>query len=316
MNWVDLVIILFLVYFAVEAVGRSLFVEVLDLVSFLLALILSFRFYSLAGGLLQDNFDLPRSLSLAVGFILVWFLSETIFYIVARFSFHRFRPIKLKGKRFIAIIPAILRGLIFTSLILVFLSTFPLQPTIKKSIDASALGNLILRQAYRLEGPVKDVFGGVTQNSLTFLTIQPETSELVDLGFQTTEFKASEEIEMAMIGLVNRERVSVGLNQLIFDSRLRDVGRAHSQDMFRRGYFSHYSPEGASVAKRAEMAGIDYQIIGENLAYAPSLELAHQGLMKSEGHRANILSADFNKIGIGVIDGGIYGLMVTQVFRN
>ena len=44
--------------------------------------------------------------------------------------------------------------------------------------------------------------------------------------------------------------------------------------------------------------------------------LAHKGLMDSEGHRANILSPDFNKIGIGIMDGGVYGLMVTQVFSN
>jgi uncharacterized protein YkwD len=57
-------------------------------------------------------------------------------------------------------------------------------------------------------------------------------------------------------------------------------------------------------------------VIGENLAYAPNLELAHTGLMNSEGHRANILSPDFNKVGIGIEDGGVYGLMVTQVFSN
>lgn len=316
MNWVDLVIILLLAYFAAEAVGRSLFVEVLDLVSFLLALILSFRFYSLAGKFLQSSFDLPRSLSLAIGFMIVWFLSETIFYTIARLSLHRLRPIPVKGKRFLAIIPATLRGLIFISLILVFLSTFPLQPRIKKSIDNSTLGNIILKQAYRLEDPVKEVFGGVTQDSLTFLTIKPETNESVNLGFQTKEYKINDGDETTMIDLVNNERTSRGFKALTFDPRLREIARAHSQDMFERGYFSHYTPEGESVADRAQKAGIDYQVIGENLAFAPSLDLAHKGLMNSPGHRANILSPDFNKIGIGVIDGGIYGLMITQVFSN
>ena len=119
-----------------------------------------------------------------------------------------------------------------------------------------------------------------------------------------------------MIDLVNKERTSRGLRSLQYDGKLRDVGRIHSKDMFERGYFSHYSPEGASVANRAEKYGVEYLAIGENLAYAPTLELAHQGLMNSEGHRANILSPDFNKIGIGVIDGGLYGKMFTQVFTN
>jgi uncharacterized protein YkwD len=55
---------------------------------------------------------------------------------------------------------------------------------------------------------------------------------------------------------------------------------------------------------------------GENLALARTLPMAHQGLMNSPGHRANILRASFGRVGIGIADGGRYGLMVTQNFRN
>ena len=65
-----------------------------------------------------------------------------------------------------------------------------------------------------------------------------------------------------------------------------------------------------------EKAGISYQAAGENLAYAPNVDVAHTGLMNSEGHRANILSADFGKVGIGVIDGGVYGKMFVQEFTD
>ena len=148
------------------------------------------------------------------------------------------------------------------------------------------------------------------------MTIKPKTNERVNLGFQTNEFSIDEMAEKEMIDLVNEERTRRGLKTLTFDSRLRETARGHSGDMFSRGYFSHYSPEGESVADRAVKNGVDFLVIGENLAYAPNLQLAHQGLMNSEGHRANILSPDFNKIGIGIMDGGVYGLMFTQVFSN
>jgi uncharacterized protein YkwD len=57
-------------------------------------------------------------------------------------------------------------------------------------------------------------------------------------------------------------------------------------------------------------------VAGENLAMAQSLNIAHDGLMKSPGHRANILRLHFGRVGIGVLDGGRDGLMVTQNFRN
>ena len=55
---------------------------------------------------------------------------------------------------------------------------------------------------------------------------------------------------------------------------------------------------------------------GENIAYAPTTALANDGLINSPEHRDNILSKDFNKIGVGVIDAGTYGKMFTQDFTN
>jgi len=38
--------------------------------------------------------------------------------------------------------------------------------------------------------------------------------------------------------------------------------------------------------------------------------------MNSPGRRANILRPQFGRVGIGIMDGGVHGLMVTQNFRN
>jgi uncharacterized protein YkwD len=86
--------------------------------------------------------------------------------------------------------------------------------------------------------------------------------------------------------------------------------------MFARGYFSHVTPEGRSPFDRMEAAGVSFRTAGENLALAPTLRIAHTGLMNSPGHRANILRPAFGRLGIGVMDGGPRGLMVTQNFRN
>ena len=50
--------------------------------------------------------------------------------------------------------------------------------------------------------------------------------------------------------------------------------------------------------------------------HPPTLPIAHNGLMNSPGHRANILRPEFGRVGIGIMDGGLRGLMVTQKFRN
>lgn len=313
---VDWVIIGLLFLFAVEALGRPLIAEILDFTSFLLAFFASFRYYNLPAKYFESQFNMPHGLSLAVGFITVWFLVEITFYIILRLFIKKIPRIKIPGGNILSIIPSFLRGLIFIALTLVLFATFPIHPVIKNEILNSKVGSYILKNAYALEQPVKNVFGGVANDSLTFLTIHPKTDERVNLGFTTTIFNVDPENEKAMVELINSERQKVGLLALSYDEKLTSIARSHSGDMFRRGYFSHYSPEGETVIDRARKAGISYQVIGENLAYAPTLELAHKGLMNSPGHRANILSADYRKVGVGIMDGGIYGKMFTQVFTD
>ena len=143
-----------------------------------------------------------------------------------------------------------------------------------------------------------------------------EEKGAINLQFTQDQLTVDALSEQEMFKLVNEERSSSGSKVLVWDEALAQVGRKHSEDMFRRGYFSHFSPEGKDVGDRLFESGIEYSFAGENLALAPNVERAHTGLMNSEGHRRNILDPAFGKIGIGVMDGGVYGKMFTQVFTE
>lgn len=317
MNWVDLLIIVVLIYFVLEGIGKSLILEIIDFSSFALALVLSLRFYNLAAIQFERYFQIPHSLANVLGFITIWFLAETILFILARILLAHFkRVIPSSADRLLGVIPATLKGIVFIAIFLVLIATFPIQPKIKKDVQDSNIGSYLLSQTYQLETPLKNVFGGITYDTLTFLTVKPKTDQSVDIGFKNNKFFYDEKMEFSMIELVNKERANRGLKEVVFDAKLRKVARGHSADMFNKGYFSHYSQEGESVADRAQKAGVDFLVIGENLAYAPNLELAHQGLMNSPGHKANILSYDFGKIGIGIANGDEFSIMFTQVFSN
>src|SRR3989475_1836610 len=118
-----------------------------------------------------------------------------------------------------------------------------------------------------------------------------------------------------MLELVNGERIAAGLRPLTADPELVQVARQHSADMFARGYFANDTPEGRDPFERMREANVGFLTAGENLALAPTVQVAHRGLMNSPGHRANILHSQFGRVGIGIMDGGIRGLMITQDFR-
>lgn len=318
MNWLDWSILAVIVFFVVEGWRKSFIDETLDFFSFLLAFFLSLRFYGEVGLWYQNVFRSPHSIATILGFITVWIVSEVLFFLLIKlyaYKIHLLAKVDKKLTNF-SFIPAVLRGLVIISIFVLLVGTFPVQPTIKLAVQQSKIGSALFHQVSRFEEQFKEIFGGLSENSLRFFTIKPRSGETVILGFKTNDFKPDPKLEQQMIELVNKERTDRGLKPLVFEANLREVGSIHSADMLQRGYFSHYSPEGKNIADRAKENNIDYIVIGENLAYAPTLEQAHKGLMNSEGHRANILSEDYGRIGIGIQDGGVYGLMITQVFEN
>ncbi|MCG9968968.1 CAP domain-containing protein [Pelotomaculum terephthalicicum JT] len=122
--------------------------------------------------------------------------------------------------------------------------------------------------------------------------------------------------EQQMLDLVNQERSKAGLQPLQMDPALVKLARMKAQDMIDKNYFSHTSPTYGSPFDMMKSAGVQYRYAGENLAGASTVGSAHTNLMNSSGHRANILNANYTKVGIGVVSGGPYGKMFVQMFTG
>jgi uncharacterized protein YkwD len=86
--------------------------------------------------------------------------------------------------------------------------------------------------------------------------------------------------------------------------------------MFDLGFFGHDSPTSGSPADRLAAAGLQFALSGENIALAPTADQAHEGLMNSPAHRANMLNPGFTRVGIAALRSADHGLMVTQEFAG
>jgi len=200
--------------------------------------------------------------------------------------------------------------------ILTLVIGLPIAPSIKADVADSKIGGAIVTKTAGLESKVNEIFGGVIEDSLTYLTIKPGSTESVPLTGETGELAEDPKSEQNMFLLINEERVKAGVAELRYRTELVPIARAHAEDMWKRKYFGHVSPDGKDVGDRLNEANVSYQIAGENLALAPTLATAHTGLMNSDGHRRNILDPEFKRVGIGVIDNGIYGKMFVQIFSD
>jgi uncharacterized protein YkwD len=83
------------------------------------------------------------------------------------------------------------------------------------------------------------------------------------------------------------------------DGRLDALAREHALRMAAAHDLSHDAGDGSPV-DRLHAAGLDARDFGENVAHAPSVALAHRALWASPSHRANLLGAEFDRVGVGV----------------
>ncbi len=324
-NILDVIVVIVILFYAYEGYSLGFVLAFFDLMSFVFAFFLALKLYAYVAKVLVAYFSMPLGFAHAAGFFVIAFVGEIIINIILRYflryvpTFHAHQRIfRYLGRmdHFLGVIPGVASAFIVLAFLLTVIVSLPSSPFVKRLATGSQIGSRFIAHTSSFERRLNDVFGGALDETLSYLTVEPQSDESVSLHFTVNDGVVDARAEDEMLQIVNRERKAVGLAPVVMGAQLRKLARSHSLDMFQRGYFSHYTPEGLSPFDRMSAAHIEYEYGGENLALAPSTDLAMQGLMNSPGHRANILNPNFKKLGVGAIDGGIYGTMFSQEFTD
>lgn len=114
--------------------------------------------------------------------------------------------------------------------------------------------------------------------------------------------------------LLNADRAANGLSALPLDAELSAIARKKSEDMRDQGYFSHTSPTYGKPADMLTAFGYAFTSVGENIAHHATVEKAQAAFLSSSGHRQNMMSSSWTKVGIGVCFDANGFVYVTQLF--
>ena len=142
---------------------------------------------------------------------------------------------------------------------------------------------------------------------------QSDTSENPSDNLGQSEQTSSEAQEV--LRLVNEQRAQNGLAALTLSDKLCELATMKAEDMAENNYFDHTSPTYGTPFEMMKQFGVSYRSAGENIAAGlRTPEEVMDAWMNSPGHRANILSADYTELGVGVAIGerGVYWV---QLFR-
>lgn len=112
--------------------------------------------------------------------------------------------------------------------------------------------------------------------------------------------RPSTSAEQVLYDAVNRERASLGLQQLQWDTALANAARLHTTLLAEHDALSHRFNGEADLQTRLRLAGATFRLVAENVAQAPDVQSLHIAWMNSPPHRANILDPQVNSIGIAI----------------
>lgn len=338
MTLVDLVILLVLAYYAWKGFQTGLIGGILNLLATFLAFYFALFTYGSLGNFLATQFHSGENISKLTAFLILLIGVD----VVLSFGFNFFRSFLMKkiltsflaplylADKILGIAPSLIISSVLVSAFMFIPLNQPINQELKQAAQNSFWNKNIMPIFYRLIPQTQKLLSALPYENLTQLLITnrpfiqiPGQSQVIQ-GRESiklkpptqTTFTINRADEDKMLQLVNKERKERGLNELKIDFKMVQVARGHSLAMIKRAYFSHFDPEGKSPADRMDAGEVAYTLAGENLACAYSVEASHDGLMKSEGHRENILRKEFGRIGIGVYDGGECGKMFTQSFAD
>src|SRR5260221_3772860 len=124
--------------------------------------------------------------------------------------------------------------------------------------------------------------------SVAILTFPPSARGQADAPAQT------------LFESANHERVAHGLAPLKWSATLAVAARQHALRMAAQNTLSHQLRGEPGMAERASQAGARFSSLAENVAEGPSAESIHKQWMNSPPHRANLLDAQLDSVGIAV----------------
>ena len=153
-----------------------------------------------------------------------------------------------------------------------------------------------------------------SQSTTAAQTTQPATTAAPTTQQGTTAAGSSNSSYVSqVVTLVNEERAKAGLAALTVDSKAEAAAAVRAKEIMTS--FSHTRPNGSSFSTALKEQGASYSTAGENIAWGQKTpQEVVTGWMNSSGHRANILGANYTKIGCGFYQGSDGTCYWSQLF--
>ncbi|MGH7245450.1 MAG: CvpA family protein, partial [Candidatus Levyibacteriota bacterium] len=154
LNWVDILICIVLLFYAIEGYALCVLLATIDLFKFLFSFLVGLRVYGFFASALLLLFPLPKGIASAIAFFVIavgleLFLSFLFGKIVKKVITNSFfqEPHFIRLSNIIGIFPGVLSGTILLMFLLTIITVLPISPYLKNSVTSSVFGNMLIARS-------------------------------------------------------------------------------------------------------------------------------------------------------------------------
>src|SRR5437763_1458272 len=162
------------------------------------------------------------------------------------------------------------------------------------------------------------------------ITIGQGTPTGTTTGSQAQGTAEEQQLAQRLLKQINQDRAANNLPALMWEPRLERSAHQHDLVMAAGCGLMHQCPNEPDLGTRISNQGVQWLAVGENIGEGGPVSsndaawnmvlMLHQGMMAEkppdDGHRRNLLSKDFHRIGISIYIDARYTLWLTEDFAN
>ncbi|MBT4937200.1 CAP domain-containing protein, partial [Candidatus Peregrinibacteria bacterium] len=130
------------------------------------------------------------------------------------------------------------------------------------------------------------------------IPLVPDFFDLNPRTFKNASTLSLSSAKNQMLGHINTDRKNHDVSVVVLDDNLSSLAQARADDMVLNNYIAHFDAAGLGANDIRNTYGVK-SFVSENIAQDVTARSAEEGLMRSAGHRKNIISPDWTRVGIG-----------------
>jgi len=293
--------------------------EALDVLTLLLGAVVAFRFMGTVGGVIAAMAGIPQEAARLVGGV-VAFLAISIGAAFVSGLIHRTMrrlPALTTLNRLAGAGLGALYALVVVTLALTLVSVFPTPVAMTERLEQSTIATTLTDPQGPMQRGVEAMAGDrVMQSVISLRRLVGErtvaSSGVVALPPPQGQLHPSGDAARAVYASLNRERVSEGLDPLAWSDELAVLAVTRASAAYRSG---DLTTGPGPVDEHLANVGILSSVEGETVALAATADGAHEALVGSVIHKAQMLESRYRRVGVGVVSGP-YGLVTVEVFAG